>query len=82
MFSHFPGKWKVYKLCQPLKFKGFKAMKERIHKIMAFYAVGDKPDSLVITIPAEVRSLLGLKPGQKVFVKTDAKGRIILELVE
>lgn len=56
--------------------------KEKIHKIMHFYAIGDKPDSIVITIPAEVRDLLKIKPKQKVFVKTDAKGRIILERVE
>ena len=54
---------------------------EEIYALVRPYSVGRSPDSIVVVIPKEVREKLNIKPGIRLHVKIDARGRIIYERV-
>lgn len=55
-------------------------MTEKIIDLVKAYTVGRK-NSLVVSIPKEVRETLGIHAQQKLHVKIDEKGRLIYEPV-
>jgi len=40
-----------------------------------------KPDSLVVVIPSLVRKITGIRKGERLAVKVDARGRVIYERI-
>ncbi|MBA7626012.1 hypothetical protein ES703_33446 [subsurface metagenome] len=56
--------------------------KEQLVDLVKAYSVGRNQNSLVVSIPKEIREILGIKAQQKLHVKTDDKGRIIYEPIE
>lgn len=53
---------------------------ETVWDVVKAFVVG-KPDSLVTVIPKALREQYGHEVGTKFLVKTDEKGRIILERI-
>jgi len=53
--------------------------KERLVDLVKTYSVGRNQNSLVVSIPKEIREILGINAQQKLHVKIDDKGRIIYE---
>ena len=54
-------------------------MTEQIIDLVKAYPVGKNKNSLVVSIPKEVREILRIEAYQKLHVKTDEKGRLIYE---
>ena len=52
---------------------------ERLVALVKPYLVGRNQSSLVVGIPKEARENLGINAHQKLYVKTDEKGRLIYE---
>ena len=52
-------------------------VKEHLVDLVKTYSVGRNQNSLVVSIPKEIREALGIKAHQKFHVKTDDKGRLI-----
>ena len=57
-------------------------IKEHLVDLVKAYSVGRNQNSLVVSIPKEVRETLGIKAHQKLHVKIDDKGRLIYEPIE
>lgn len=56
-------------------------VEEHLVDLVKAYSVGRNQNSLVVSIPKEVRETLGIKAQQKLHVKIDEKGRLIYEPV-
>lgn len=56
-------------------------IEEQLVDLVKAYSVGRNQNSLVVSIPKEVREALGIKAQQKLQVKIDEKGRLIYEPV-
>ncbi len=54
-------------------------MTEQLIDLVKPYLVGRNQGSLVVSIPKEVREILGINAQQKLHVKIDDKGRLIYE---
>lgn len=63
----------------PTSSEGEHKMTEQLVSLVKPYLVGKNQSSLVVSIPKEVRETLGINASQKLYVKTDEKGRIIYE---
>lgn len=57
-------------------------MTEQVFDLVKAYPVGRNLNSLVVSIPKEVREALGIKAHQMLHVIIDERGRLIYETVE